>query len=57
MSKHDKQKAQFGKYKGRLISWIVDNDPAYAKWLASKSNSNTKTKRSAQSLIDKNKIK
>ena len=53
MNKHDKQVAQFGKYKGRLISWILENDKPYAEWLFKKSNSNTKSKRAAQSLIDK----
>jgi len=47
------QKVGFGKYKGRLVSWVVDNDFEYAKWLAYKSNSTTKTKRAAMSLIDK----
>jgi len=55
MSKHDKQTAQFGKYKGKLISWILENDPAYAEWLAKRSNSKTKSKRAAQSLLDKSK--
>ena len=49
----DNQKAQFGKYKGKLISWIVENDFEYAKWLAYKSNSKTKTRRAAQSIISK----
>lgn len=48
-------KAQFGKYKGRLISWIVENDLQYAIWLAKYSNSTTTTKRAAQSLLDKKK--
>lgn len=50
-----KQEAQFGKYKGKLISWILENDPKYADWLSKKSNSKTKSKRAAQSLIDKKK--
>lgn len=49
---YTQQKATFGKHKGKMISWIVDNDPNYAKWLATKSNSNTKTKRAAQSYLD-----
>jgi len=55
--KPNEQTAQFGKYKGKLISWILDNDPGYAEWLASKSNSKTKSRRAAQSLIDKQKNK
>lgn len=47
------QTAQFGKHKGKLISWILENDPKYADWLLKKSNSNTKSKRAVQSLIDK----
>jgi len=47
------QKARFGKYKGKLVSWIVENDMSYALWLAKSSNSKTKTKRAAQSFIDK----
>lgn len=47
------QRAQFGKYKGKLISWIVENDHPYAEWLMKHSNSQTKTKRAVQSLIDK----
>jgi len=53
MTKHDKQITEFGKYKGKLVSWIVENDLQYAYWLAYYSTSNTKTKRAAQSLIDK----
>jgi len=49
-------KARFGKYEGKLISWIVDNDRPYAEWLAHKSNSKTKTRRTAQSMLDKSKI-
>ena len=55
MSKHDTQKAQFGKYKGKLISWVLENDPSYADWLLNKSNSNTKSKRAVQSFIDRSK--
>lgn len=51
--KATEQKVQFGKYKGRLVSWVVDNDPDYAMWLLKKSNSTTKTKRAVQSLIDR----
>ena len=51
--KSEEQKAQFGKYKGKLISWIVDNDFNYAMWLWKGSNCTTKTKRAAQSLINK----
>lgn len=52
------QRAQFGKYKGKLISWIVENDPSYAEWL-SKRPTKQKTQKAAQSLIDKrdNKLK
>jgi uncharacterized protein (DUF3820 family) len=46
------QRAQFGKYKGRLISWIVENDYNYALWLMKQSNSTTKTKRTSKSLVD-----
>ncbi len=53
MKKHDLQRSQFGKYKGRLISWIAENDPYYAKWLATRSNSKTKSKRAAQSIMDR----
>lgn len=52
----DKQKVMFGKYKGKLASWVVENDPNYAHWLARKSNSQTKTKRAVQSHIDKQKV-
>lgn len=48
---YSNQRARFGKYKGKLVSWIVENDISYALWLANKSNSNTKTKLAAQSLI------
>jgi hypothetical protein len=27
---------QFGKYKGKTFSWIVENDMGYAKWLLKK---------------------
>jgi len=47
------QKVQFGKYKGKFVSWVVDNDFNYALWLWKHSNSTTKTKRAAQSLISK----
>jgi len=40
----NEQKARFGKYKGKLVYWIVENDYEYAVWLANKSNSTTKTK-------------
>ena len=53
MNKHDSQKAQFGKYKGKLISWIVENDPSYAEWLSKHSNSKTKSKKAAQSILDR----
>lgn len=53
--KSEEQKVRFGKYKGRLVSWVIENDFEYAKWLAYKSNSTTKTKRAAMSLIDKKK--
>lgn len=49
----ENQRVRFGKYKGRFVSWVVENDYEYAKWLAEKSNSNTKTKRAAQSFISK----
>jgi len=49
------QKVQFGKYKGKLASWVVENDYEYALWLLNQSNSITKTKRAIQSFIDKNK--
>jgi uncharacterized protein (DUF3820 family) len=51
----DKQKIQFGKYKGKLVSWVVNNDLNYALWLAKGSNSKTLTKRATQSFIDKRK--
>ena len=44
------QRVQFGKYKGKLVSWVVENDLNYALWLAKQSNSTTMTKRAAQSL-------
>lgn len=46
------QKVQFGRYKGKLVSWVIENDYDYAIWLLKKSNSQTKTKRAVQSLID-----
>ena len=49
----ENQKVQFGKYKGKLVSWVVENDYNYALWLWKQSNSTTKTKRAVQSLIDK----
>jgi hypothetical protein len=49
----ESQKVQFGKYKGKLVSWVVENDINYAMWLWKGSNSTTKTKRAVQSLIDK----
>jgi len=49
----EEQKMQFGKYKGKLVSWVVDNDYNYSVWLVKFSNSKTLTKRAAQSLIDK----
>ena len=52
--KSKEQKVQFGKYKGKLVSWVVDNDYQYALWLLKYSNSTTRTKRAVQSLIDKN---
>lgn len=51
----ENQRVRFGKYKGRFVSWVIENDFKYAKWLAYKSNSTTKTKRAAMSLIDKKK--
>lgn len=51
--KADIQKVQFGKYKGKLVSWVVENDYEYAIWLLKKSNSTTSTKRAVQSLMDK----
>lgn len=57
MSKYDTHIAGFGKYKGKLVSWIVDNDRPYAEWLATQSNSLTKTRRAAQSILDKLKTK
>ncbi len=50
------QKVQFGKYKGKLVSWVVENDYDYAVWLMKWSNSTTKTKRAAQSFIDEIRI-
>lgn len=50
------QKVQFGKYKGKLASWVVENDYNYALWLLKGSNSMTKTKRAVQSFIDKKKL-
>ena len=47
------QKVQFGKYKGKLVSWVIENDYNYALWILNDSNSKTKTKRAVQSLIDK----
>lgn len=52
----DKQKIKFGKYKGKLASWVVDNDIQYAEWLAQFSNSNTLSKRAVKSFLDKTKI-
>ena len=49
----EKQKVQFGKYKGKLVSWVVENDYIYSLWLWKQSNTTTKTKRAVQSLIDK----
>ena len=49
----EKQKVQFGKYKGKLVSWVVENDYIYALWLWKQSNNTSKTKRAVQSLIDK----
>ena len=57
MKKHDNQVAQFGKYKGKLITWIYEHDPDYVRWLARESNSCTKSKRAAQSILDRNKPK
>ncbi len=51
----ENQKVQFGKYKGKLVSWVIENDINYAMWLWKGSNSTTKTKRAVQSLIDKKK--
>ena len=51
--KSENQKVQFGKHKGKLVSWVVENDYNYALWLLKNSNSTTKTKRAVQSLIDK----
>lgn len=53
--KSDEQKVQFGKYKGKLCTWVAENDLEYAKWVVSGSNSNTKTKRAMQSILDKKK--
>ena len=50
------QKIQFGKYKGKTASWLVENDYNYALWIVGKSNSLTKTKRAVQSEIDKMKL-
>lgn len=47
------QTARFGKYKGKLVSWIIQIDKPYAEWLAYESNSSTQTKRAAQSQLDK----
>lgn len=43
---------QFGKYKGKLASWVVENDYPYALWLIKNSNSNTRTKRTVASIVD-----
>ena len=48
-------KVQFGKYKGKLCSWVVENDYDYAMWILKFSNSQTLTKRAVQSIIDKKK--
>jgi len=53
MKKHEKKTARFGKHKGKLISWIIENDRPYAEWLARWSNSLTSTKKAAQSQLDK----
>jgi len=53
----EEQKMQFGKYKGKLVSWVVDNDYNYSVWLVKSSNSKTLTKRAAQSFIDKRNLK
>lgn len=50
--KSENQKVQFGNYKGKLVSWVIENDYRYAQWLLDRSNSNTKTKRAVQSLMD-----
>lgn len=50
---YDTQKVQFGKYKGKLVSWVIENDLQYAKWLLNKSNSRTKTKKAVQSQFDR----
>ena len=52
----ENQKVQFGKYKGKLVSWVVENDINYAMWLWKGSNSATKTKIAVQSLIYKNRL-
>jgi hypothetical protein len=49
----ENQKVQFGKYKGKLVTWVIENDINYAMWLWKGSNNTTKTKRAVQSLIDK----
>lgn len=48
-------KMQFGKYKGQEISDIIKKDYQYAIWVIRKSNSQTKSRREFQSLIDKSK--
>ena len=53
---YDSQKIQFGKYKGRLVSWVVDNDPQYAMWLLKRSNSMIRTKRAVQSIMDRKNV-
>ena len=55
--KSEEQKVQFGKYKGKLVSWVVENDYQYALWLLKESNSMTRTKRAVQSIIDKKLLK
>jgi uncharacterized protein (DUF3820 family) len=53
MAKYDNQKMQFGKYKGRLCSWVLDNDLDYAYWVMTQSNSQTQSRRAMQSLFDR----
>jgi len=46
-------KMQFGKYKGQEISDIIKKDYKYAIWVIRESNSQTKSRKEFQSLIDK----
>lgn len=49
-------KMQFGKYRGKELTWIFENDKDYAEWVYKHSNSKTLSKRVMQSLFDKERI-